>query len=306
MIDNGGDLDFVPDAGLPGPAPTRTPMYEAFHNDRYQRQALIKEIQERTGRRLICYVAAAGVPIDNEDTVALVDLLYNVPPNQNLDLLLHTTGGEIDAAEKLSTMVRLLVQDAELRVIVPDMAKSAGTLMALGADRLLMSDTSELGPIDPLIVMADRHGNRGWRRVQSYIDAYETHAAALRRDPADLPSQIMLGLLDPVILKLCESARERAQRFAENQLKLGMFRNGGNYTKVASDLIDTNQWLAHGQMIGWQHASGIGLMVDYLEPRNDAWRQFWRLYCLQRLTVGDKQKLFESDYVSLQIEGRLA
>ena len=54
-------------------------------------------------------------------------------------------GGKADSAEKLVRMVRSKVGAAALRIIVPDFAKSAGTLMVLGADSVVMSDMSELG-----------------------------------------------------------------------------------------------------------------------------------------------------------------
>lgn len=82
-----------------------------------------------------------------------------------------------------------------------------------------------------------------------------------------------------------------------------MFRSGtGNFTKIAADLIDTKSWQSHGQMIGWQDAKQIGLEVEYLDPKSDEWQSYWQLYCLQRLAVGDKQKLFESDYASLALD----
>ena len=87
--------------------------------------------------------------IDLDDTMPFVDLLHNAPPDHDLDLLLHTIGGSADTAEKLMGMMRNHVATATLRVIVPDFAKSAGTLIVLGADRVVMSDMSELGPIDP-------------------------------------------------------------------------------------------------------------------------------------------------------------
>lgn len=45
------------------------------------------------------------------------------------------------------------------------------------------------------------------------------------------------------------------------------------------------------------------LEVEYLDPRREPWLSYWRLYCLQRLAVKDRQKLFESDYASLLIDG---
>ncbi len=287
------------------PVPTKTPLFQAIHASRYQRQAIIKKIQARTSRRLVCYVSGSSCSIDRDDTVPFVDLLHNVPSAEDLDLLLHTGGGDIDAAEKLISMVRTKVGSAILRIIVPDCAKSAGTLMVLGADLVVMSDTSELGPIDPQIVLSDGSGNRIRHSIQSYLDAYDEYVAALRKEPGNVAAQIMLGKLDPARVKLFQAANARARQFAETQLKRGMFRNGGNWSQAVSELLDTKRWLSHGQMISWEDASGptIGLHVEHLEPSCDEWQEYWQLYCLQRLAVADRQKLYESDYASLLIDG---
>ncbi|MBI5851768.1 MAG: hypothetical protein HZB39_12190 [Planctomycetes bacterium] len=286
------------------PPPTKTPFYQAIHSARYQRQAIIKRIQERTHRRFICYVCGGLSAIDRDDTVGFVDLLHNVAEGADLDLLLHTGGGDIDAAEKLITMVRTRVGLAALRVIVPDFAKSAGTLMVLGADAVVMSDTSELGPIDPQVILADGNGNRIRHSVQSYLDAYEEHTTTLARTPHDIAARIMLSKLDPATVKLFQAVQDRARRFAEDQLTRGMFRKAGNATSAAKELIDTKRWQSHGQMISWADAcdSRIGLNVEYLKPKSDEWQEYWQLYCMQRLAVADRQKLFESDYASLLID----
>ena len=290
------------------PKLTRTPFFEASHASRYQRQTLIKKIQERTGRLLICYVSGPACLIDRDDTIAFVDLLHNVPPQRDLDLLLHTGGGDIDAAEKLISMLRNRVGSAELRIVVPDYAKSAGTLMVLGADRVVMSDTSELGPIDPQVVLSDGKGNRIPHSVQCYLDAYEQHTETLQRDPDNAAAQIMLAKLDPATIKLFEAVRDRARKFAEDQLKKGMFRNDGNWSLAASALLNTKRWQSHGQMISWEDAQDpkIGLAVEYLEPKSEAWQDYWLLYCLQRLGAQDGQKLFESDYASLLLDAPTA
>ena len=282
------------------PEPSKTPMYEAAHAARYQRQEAIRAIQESTGRTLICHVTGSRTQIDRDDILGFVDMLHNVTSNEPLDLLLHTGGGDVDAAEKLIQVVRQTVGTAELRVIVPDFAKSAGTLMALGAEKILMSDTSELGPIDPQILRDDGSCNVIMHSVQSYLDAYETHAEALKTDPSNMASRIMLSKLDPGTVKLFESIRDRARSFAEKALRSGMFRStSGNFTKIASDLIDTKRWPSHGQPIFWQDAIDLGLAVEYLTVMSEAWQAYWRLYCLQRLAIKDSQKLYESEYASL-------
>ena len=280
------------------PHPTRTPLFQASGAERYQRQTLIRQIQARTKPWLICYVSGSDCVIDADDAMPFVDLLHNVPPDEDVDLLLHTGGGSIDAAEKLTRMVRSKVGAATFRIIVPDFAKSAGTLMVLGADSVVMSDMSELGPIDPQMPLFGT-----WQSVQNYLDAYHTHAETLRNDPSDVAAQIMLGKLEPAILKQCEVATDRARQAAEGLLLHGMFRNGGNWSKTASELLETTRWLSHGQMISWEDARdpAIGLVVEYLDYHSETWQDYWRLYCLQRLAVGDRQKLYESDYASLVI-----
>jgi hypothetical protein len=84
-----------------------------------------------------------------------------------------------------------------------------------------------------------------------------------------------------------------------------MFKEKGNWSLAATTLIDTDKWPSHGQMISWQDAQAqdLGLIVEYMEPDSEEWKLYWKLYCLQRIAVGDESKLFESNYVSLLVPG---
>jgi hypothetical protein len=267
---------------------------------------MIKAIEATTGCPLICYVAGIAAAIDRDDTMGFVDLLHNIEPNHDLDFLLHTPGGDADAADKLITMVRNKVGTGRMRIIVPDYAKSAGTLMVLAAEVVRMSDTSELGPIDPQVMRSDGN-NRIAHSVFSYLDAYETHCEKLRENPNDIPARIMLSKIDPAMLKQFEAAKERARKCAEMQLRRGMFRNGGNWSETVSALLGDkhHRWLSHGEPISWNDAKDprIGLSVEYLPPESEEWRRYWQLYCLQRLALNERQKLYESNYVSLLVDG---
>jgi hypothetical protein len=281
------------------PPPTKTPMYEAIHAPRYHRQELIRRIESDFGRRLICYVSGRSATIDRDDTAGFMELLHNLQPEEDIDLLIHTRGGDVDAAEKILSLVQATVGSRKLRMIIPEFAKSAGTLMVLGADTLLMSDSSELGTIDPQIWTEDSQGNRVCHSVLSYIDAYQTHSDALQKDPNDPVARLMLSKLDPTTLQTYTAIRNRARNFAENQLK----RKGRNFSAITSALLDTKKWPSHGQMIGWHDAKHeLGLDVEYLPSRSVQWQSYWRLYCLLRLAVSDKQNIFESGYASLILD----
>jgi len=309
MTDNKPQTDQSKDAEDPTPAelPNKTPFYTAVHAARYQRQEAIRGIEATTGRNLICYVGGSHTSIHRDDVLGFADMLHNCPPNGDLDLLLHTGGGDVDAAEKLITIVRSTVGTGSLRIIVPDYAKSAGTLMALGGDSIVMSDTSELGPIDPQIVLADSNGNRIAHSAQDYIEAYRTHKEALDNDPNNITSRVMLSKLDPATVKMLEKVMNRSEKFAGDMLHQHMFKEpgSGNWSLAASELINTAKWHSHGQMISWETASSIiGLVVDYRPPDDPVWDSIWRLYCLQRLEIEDNQKLFESNYTFLKMDGR--
>jgi ATP-dependent protease ClpP protease subunit len=276
------------------PAIEKTPMFTALNAARYQRQMLIREI-EADNPTLLCYVAGPKAPVDRADTVGFVDMLHNVTPGKPLDLLLHTPGGDVDAAEKLIALLRGTVgEDGKLRIIVPDYAKSAGTLMALGANSVVMSDSSELGPIDPQITLKDGNANDVNHSVLTYLNAYAAAEAALRAKPDDLPSRIMFEKFDPTMVRKFSSVKERARLFAENLLK----RRGANFSKIANDLMDVSTYPSHGQMIGWEAARNIGLTIEYMPLTDPAWRKYWALYCHLRLAIESDQRIFESNFVS--------
>ena len=303
--------DHSPDQADPGleralPSEIRTPLYLATHSARYQRQEIIRRIQGRTGRPLICYVSGIRAGIDQDDIMPFFDIVHNLPPGESAELLLHTPGGSVDAAEKLIRTARGRIGAEQIHIVVPDFAKSAGTLMVLGAARVVMSDMSELGPIDPQMRFMDSNGQVRWQPVQNYLDAYDEYTKILTEQPDNVPARMMLDRLDPVTVKLWRAVRDRARQSAENLLKIGMFRdNDGNWSQTASELIDTRRWLSHSQMISWDDAQDphLGIVVDYLHSESERWQDYWKLYCLQRLEVGDNQKLFESEYASLVIDG---
>ena len=278
--------------------PTKTPMYEAIHAPRYHRQALIKSIEGESGSRLICYVSGRGAVIDRDDTAGFMELLHNIQPEENVDLLLHTRGGDVDAAEKLMVLVQATVGAGRFRVVIPDFAKSAGTLMILGADIFIMSDSSELGTIDPQIWTDDGRGNVICHSVLSYLDAFKIQSDALKKNPEDPVARLMLSKLDPTTLRHYEAIRARARSFAESQLK----RKGRNFSEITSALMDLGRWPSHGQMIKWQDVRDLGLPVDYVAPRSERWQAYWRLYCLLRMAVKDRQNIFESSFASLVLD----
>jgi hypothetical protein len=286
------------------PQPKQTPLFRATQSARYRRQESIDKVQQATGRKLICYVSEVAGYVNREDVLPLADLLHGTRPGMKLDLMLHTLGGDVDAAEKIAGMLLKAVgPDGELRVIVPDCAKSAGTLISLAARTVVMSDTSELGPIDPQIVTTSPDGKQTSRPAQSYIDAHRDMMAQIADGASGPAIDGLIAKFDPVLLDMCRKALDRSRKFAEDLLRAGMYRGqSANVTEIAGKLSSKDTWLSHGAVISPEDAQTIGLNIDLRDVHEDEWQAYWRLYCEMRLTLkGNTEKLFESDYASLQL-----
>lgn len=265
----------------------RPPTTESQLLARESRKDIFQAIHDRTGRTLLCYV---GREISEEDVRYLAALLHAVEPGAPLELLLNSPGGSIHTAETSPS--------AEFRMIVPDQAKSAATLVALGASEIVMSTTSELGPIDPQVSLQDRKGNWIWHFAFDYIEAYKAAEDNYRTQPDDSAHKAVFESLDPVRFRSMEKMVEYTRKCAENLLK----RHGGSYTLVPSKLMDRDMFPVHAQVIDWETAQRtVGLKVTYMDDHNPLWRLYWRLYChLQNAVVG-YQKIFESAKVSLLV-----
>lgn len=122
------------------------------------RCALIQAVEAARTSRVLCYFLSdretfpAGIPgfstnLASEPQLLLVDLLGQVGHVPRLDLFLYTRGGGTDTVWPMVTALR--AHTDHLSVLVPWRAHSAGTLICMGADEVVMLDEAELSPIDP-------------------------------------------------------------------------------------------------------------------------------------------------------------
>lgn len=271
------------------------PITESRSLHRETRRQIIQKIQHRTGRSLLCYVTR-DQGISEEDIRYMQELLYAASAEQPLELMLNSPGGSTGTAVKLVNMLWNSPSNTEdiFRLIVPDEAKSAATLVALGASEIVMSNTSELGPIDPQLQDVD--GN--WHSVFDYIGAYKVAEDNLREKPDDPSHRMTFDKFDPVRYQSLQQMTEYTRQSAEDLLK----RHGGNYTLAPTLLMDTQLFPLHEQVIDWETAKrDIGLNVRFMSDKDPLWRLYWKLYCFLQDAVEGSRKVFESADVSLLV-----
>src|SRR6478736_6567505 len=123
----------------------RASVLERFQQERKTRVIALIHRQET--------VTLFGVPVSSsisiEDSEAVLRAIRLTPPEQPIDVILHTPGGLVLAAEQIA---RALVEHkGKVTVFVPHYAMSGGTLIALAADEIVMDGNAVLGPVDPQI-----------------------------------------------------------------------------------------------------------------------------------------------------------
>ena len=121
------------------------------------RSRRVTALQRDRGTRLITIIhrqeqiGLLGVPlvrfIDIDDSEQVLRGIRMTPDDTPIDLLLHTPGGLVLAAEQIAQAVRS--HPSKVTVLVPHYAMSGGTLIALAADEIMMDAHAVLGPVDP-------------------------------------------------------------------------------------------------------------------------------------------------------------
>lgn len=118
-----------------------------------ERRELYRSIERDRKTKVLSFITSGRRGM--ETSIALdcidpfVDLLEKIGPTERISLILHTNGGYTLAGWRLVNLIRMFCD--ELEVLIPLKALSAGTLISIGADRVVMTRQAALGPIDPSV-----------------------------------------------------------------------------------------------------------------------------------------------------------
>ena len=210
------------------------------------------------------------VSITNEDIQGVMSALHGLK-NNKLDIILHSPGGSIEAAEQIVNYLRNKYND--IRVIIPQNAMSAATLIACAADKIIMGKHSAIGPIDPQITFPMESGHFT-APAQSILDEFERAKEEIKSDPSTAP--IWVRRLDkyPIgFLKICENTIDLSKDIAARWLRTWMLKTDPQKEikakKIAEWLCDTNLHKTHGHPIDINEVKKKELRVTALEEDND-------------------------------------
>lgn len=241
--------------------------------DRVRRKYLA-ELHRHTGAAVILYASGwlqkteappAIVSIGDEDIQALMEVSQGLTGDR-LDLIMHSPGGSPEAAEAIVSYLRQ--RFSHIRLIVPQLAMSAATMIACATDEIILGKHSFLGPTDPQILLPT---SLGLRQVpaQAVLDQFD-RALEECAEPAKLSAWLpMLGQYGPDLLVQCESALDMSKELVKTWLKMYMFKDVADRVKRAESiskwLADHGHFKSHSRHISRDEVARRGLAVAYLE-----------------------------------------
>ena len=261
------------------------------------RRKYLRELSDLTGRNTIVYYSAwlqktqiaekAPEPflVNDNDKNGFMAAIHELDRSNGLDLFLHTPGGDVAATESLVSYLRSMF-GTNIRAIVPQLALSAGTMIACACREIVMGLHSSLGPVDPQM---------GGMAAQA--------ACEIKKDPAKIAVwQPIIAKYSPTLIGECQKAIKWSNQIVQDWLETGMFARKRQPSpkeradKVMNELASHALTLSHARHIGYDRAKEIGLNVTQMEADNvlqDAMLTVHHL-CVQTLSDTAAMKLIEN------------
>jgi hypothetical protein len=231
------------------------------------RREYLRKLHDLTGRNIIALYSGwlskpdiRNVGICDEDKNGLMMAVHKLDVSKGLDLILHTPGGDIAATESLVHYLQSKFGH-NIRSIVPQLAMSAGTMVACSTKEILMARHSNLGPIDPQLGGLPAHG---------VISEFKRALKESKTDPGSIVVwHPILSQFRPGFLSQCENAIKWSNRFVQLQLETVMFEGRPDAKKRAKAIVKTLSDFdgnkTHSRHIPFEECKAIGLNVSLIE-----------------------------------------
>lgn len=234
------------------------------------RAKYISELAEVRGRNVICYYSgwlqkklAPDVDINDGDMNGLMNAVHGLDRSKGLDFILHTPGGNLAATEAIVNYLRECF-GTDVVAIVPQLAMSAGTMIACSCHEIIMGRQSSLGPTDPQM---------GGVPAGGVVREFEEAVAEVTENPASavLWGQI-IGQYHPTFLGDCQMAVDMSRSMVKSWLMENMLSGRSEADNIADSIVDElcehGKSVMHDRHYSAAKAKEIGLNVSDLEEND--------------------------------------
>lgn len=249
------------------------------------RRNYLKKLSDYTGRNTIVYYSGwlqknvPGTEVNDSDKTGLMTVVNKLDRTKGLDLILHTPGGLTAATESVVDYLHSMF-DNDIRAIVPQLAMSAGTMIACSCKSILMGKQSNLGPIDPQLGPVPAHGIvEEFKRAYDEIKTAQINALTHPNNPtAVAEANTKIALWQPIVAKYspaligeCEKNIEWSESMVKDWLARNMLSDLAPAemervrNTIMTELADHTVSKSHGRHIPMQKCIDIGLKIEKLE-----------------------------------------
>lgn len=231
----------------------------------------LTQLHEHTKRNVLVYYSGwlqkpnlqgVGYSISDADKTGFMTCSHGLDRKLGLDIILHTPGGDVAATESLIDYLHSLYK-GNIRAIIPQMAMSGGTLIALSCKSIVMGRQSSLGPIDPQI---------GGMPAQGILEEFALAAKEIDDDPNRIPLwQPIIGKYWPTLITSCRHAIDWSDDLLHRYLSACMYADDedaerkGKIQKIADALGKQSTSKSHNRHISQEMAISLGLNIERLE-----------------------------------------
>lgn len=235
------------------------------------RKKYMKQLHQNTGRNVIAYYSGflqkpgyGFGQVNDDDKNGFMNAIHGLDRTLGLDLILHTPGGDLAAAESIVHYLRQMF-GTNIRAIIPQLAMSAGTMIACACSEIIMGKQSNIGPFDPQFGGLAAHG---------VLEEFEKAIESVKKDPQSTPLwQAIISKYHPTFLGECEKAIELADLIVKTWLVTGMFNGDADAVQKADNIVvalnDHAGTKTHSRHLHIDDAIGFGLKVLKLEEDPD-------------------------------------
>ena len=234
------------------------------------RRRHLKALHKLTGRNIIIYYSGwlqkpnlPGIELNDADKNGFMSVIHYLDRSKGLDLMLHTPGGGIAATESLVDYLRKMF-GTNIRAFVPQLAMSAGTMIACACKTIFMGDYSSLGPIDPQMP--------GGTPAHGVVEEFARAHCEIKKDPSKISVwQPILNKYSPAFIGRCEKAIEWANEIVTEWLQTGMFEcldtdsKRERSQKIVENLGNHALSKTHDRHLSYGYCKEIGLEVRRIE-----------------------------------------
>lgn len=253
------------------------------HQNHGTRKDLFLQLEQEFGRPVLSFFTSFVYPvaIESGDVDMLEGILQTMDLSSGLAILISSPGGDGLAAERIINICRQYSGTNEYWTIVPSRAKSAATMICLGASKIIMGPSSELGPIDPQLT-TEEDGNVKRFSVWNIVESYKKLFNGACRAKGNLqPYLQQLQHYDSREIKEFETALDLSEDIAIRSLMSGGMMDGQTKTRIRKNIetfLTPKQTKDHGRPIYADEAQRCKLKVETHDPKSKPWQLVYELY----------------------------